>query len=449
MLIEFRVNNYRSIKNDLTLSFQAGTDKSKPENLIERGKYRLLKSIVLYGANASGKSNVLKALEVMQQFVVLSATKMNMGDPISDIVPYRLDSQSAKAPTTFEVCLLLDGIRYEYGFSATVEGVHSEWLTAYPKGRAQHWLERDYDKKTGETEWHFRGPLKRHAALLKERTRDNGLVLSVGVQQNVVQLQPLYLWFSRSLWSFDFSRSPEFYMKRTAQRMAQDESLRARAEALVRDADTGVCGIRADVVSYPMPRVDPGFGPSLMKGTPEHRIRETRMVMDPESPLELTDVFVTTLHRQADTGGIVEFDMEADESNGTQRLFAIAGPWLDALNKGALIVADELECSMHPLLTAALIEMFQNPEMNKNGAQLLFATHDTVLMSDYLFRRDQICFVERYPESGTELTSLYDFRAEDKKGVRKSAAWQRNYISGRYGGTPIFGPVLEEAEITE
>ena len=162
---------------------------------------------------------------------------------------------------------------------------------------------------------------------------------------------------------------------------------------------------------------------------------------------EIQAVQVTTMHKMTDTDEVVSFDMQNDESSGTKRLFAIAAPWLDALDNVALIVADELECSLHPHLTCALIEMFQNPKMNKKGAQLLFSAHDTVLMSPYLFRRDQICIIERYPESGTELTSLYDFRSDGKKGARKTEAWRQNYMMGRYGGTPVLGPVFEDAEL--
>jgi AAA15 family ATPase/GTPase len=133
-----------------------------------------------------------------------------------------------------------------------------------------------------------------------------------------------------------------------------------------------------------------------------------------------------------------------DESNGTQRFFALAGPFLDALAKGTVVVVDELECSMHPLLTRKLIELFQSPEANKSGAQLIFATHDSTLMDPELFRRDQIWLVEKNRRGASELFSLYDFDTKDRP--RNTEVFQRNYLAGRYGGVPKFGPTFEDLE---
>jgi hypothetical protein len=152
---------------------------------------------------------------------------------------------------------------------------------------------------------------------------------------------------------------------------------------------------------------------------------------------------IKTLHRVEGSDDIA-FNMLADESLGTQRFFALTGPFLDVLEKGAVVVVDELECSMHPLMTRKLIELFQSPEQNKKGAQLIFATHDVSLMDPYLFRRDQIWLVEKRQSGASVLFSLYDFEPEERP--RNTEAFRKNYLAGRYGGVPSFGAFFENLE---
>ena len=141
----------------------------------------------------------------------------------------------------------------------------------------------------------------------------------------------------------------------------------------------------------------------------------------------------------------MQFSLEEDESNGTQRFFALIGPVLNVLDHGGLLVVDELECSMHPLLTRKVVELFHNPEANPKGAQLIFATHDSTLMSPALLRRDQIWLMEKNFKSATEMFSLCEIERE--KRPRKEESFGKNYLAGRYGGVPIFGPALEDAEV--
>ena len=163
-----------------------------------------------------------------------------------------------------------------------------------------------------------------------------------------------------------------------------------------------------------------------------------------EDGLDFRQQNIISQHRLVDAEGYEQFDFEEDESKGTQRFFSIVGPFLDALEAGALVVADELDCSMHPLLTRKLLELFQSSHLENRGAQLLFTTHDSTLLDPELFRRDQIWLVEKR-QGASEFFSLYDFNTDARP--RNTEAFQRNYLAGRYGGTPYFGATLEDLVI--
>ncbi len=432
MLVQFRVENFRSIRDEQVLSFVASKDKERPENLIECNNEKLLKAAAIYGPNGSGKSNAIKALRLVRHFVTTSATKMNLGDNIKGITPFRLDTKTVNKPSSFEVTLIVNDTRYTYGFTASNVRVYEEWLHAYPSPhyRRQVWFERSYDPKKDETMWVFRGPLKSNQQILKKNTRDNGLVLSRGAELNIESLEPLYLWFRKQLWIFDLSNPPIGLMHETATRILKDENLKNRISSILEDADLGIEGISVNERVASLKEV-----PDEIK----HLLTKEGLNALGSTP----EISINTIHRVINSKEMTEFNFEEDESNGTKRIFALAGPLLDALDKGAIVVVDELECSMHPSLTRKLLELFQSQETNKNGAQILFATHDVTLMNSELFRRDQIWLTEKNDMNATELYSLYDFK--DKP--RKTESFQKNYLAGRYGGTPKFGPIFEDLEI--
>ena len=431
MLLEFSVENFRSFREKQTLSLVASKDKAHEGNLIPGEKQSLLKVAAVYGANASGKSNLVTALRFMESFIHRSATTMTQGDKIQGAVPFRLDRECEGEPSSFEVTVVVDGVRYVYGFSVTPERVHDEWLEAYPKGRPRRWFERVLDPETQEPKWTFNKPLKGDQVILKEKTRPNGLVLSRGAELNIAPLSKLYLWVRKKLWNFDLSVPPVFNLsQQTAELMRDNDAFRNRVTRLLHDADLGITGIKF-VEEPALPVQMPSalreiFSDSLMKQLGDS-----------------TRIGIRSLHNIAGQDANVEFVFEEAESNGTQRLFALAGPLLHALDTGAAIVIDELECSMHPLLTRKLVELFQNPEVNKDGAQLVFTTHDSTLMDQALLRRDQIWFTKMNSSGATELFSLYDF----KKKPRVNEAFERRYLAGRYGAVPQFGPALEDAEL--
>ena len=437
MLIQFSVGNYRSFREEQTLSLVASNDDAHEHNLIRCDKgLRLAKVASLYGANASGKSNLIKAMRDMRGFVLTSATKMNLGETIDFVSPFRLDATSSNEPSCFEITLLLDGVTFVYGFSATRERVHDEWLHVRPSsgGRLSKWLERTFDPLASETSWAFRGPLKRDAKLLREKTRDNGLVLSRAAELNVDAVAPLFLWFQDKFLAFDLSVPPIEFVQFTAETMCKSEDFGSLVLRFIRDADLGISGLSvADV---------PGSN-FLDNVSDKVRERLTNVIQESFGGVAPALLAVAAEHA-TEEGGSVSFSLEDDESNGTQRFFAIAGPVLVTLASGTLLVIDELDCSIHPLLTRKIIELFQSEEFNTTGAQLVFATHDSSVLDQTLFRRDQIWFAEKQANGTTELFSLYDFDAESRP--RKDAAFEKNYLAGRYGAIPSFGPSLEDLE---
>lgn len=440
MLVEFRVKNFRCFNEEQVLSLVASKrDEAHPDNLIAGDKFNLVKTTAVYGANASGKSNLLRAIHFTESFVRNSATKMNLGDKIRGLVPFRLDLAARGMPSSFELTIIVDGTRFKYGFSATQERVHSEFLVAYPKGRPQRWFEREFDDKTKQTTWVFRGPLKKEGRILKEKTRDNGLVLSRGAELNIEALNKIFLCFRNRMWFFDLSNPTEFLIERTAERVQSDRLFRDMVVAMIKAADFGIDDIVVSDLTVPLERVPEEIKQILSVELVREFLGTKRLGKEGFKGLR-----IETVHRQPELEVEERFSLSLDESNGTKRFFALCGPFLDALHEGAVVVVDGLECSMHPLLTRKLIELFQSPDANKNGAQLIFATHDSTLMDPELFRRDQIWLLEKNREGASELFSLYHFDTKDRP--RNTEAFQRNYLAGRYGGVPKFGAIFEDME---
>ncbi len=439
MLVEFRVSNFRSIKEEQALSLVASSDKTHDSNLIHHEKFDLLKAAAIHGPNASGKSNLIAAIKFMEEFVTYSATRMNQGDKIKGVTPFRLDPDSQNNPSSFEVTVIVGKTRFEYGFSVTPNRIHEEWLTAYPAQRPQRWLERKYNRKDGKTMWVFRGPLKVNSKILRERTRDNGLVLSRGAELNIQPLSELFLWFRNNLLVLDLSEDISWLVQKTARMVINDVQHINRVTRLLQHADLGIDSV--SITEKPLKsREVPDEVREVLSTKGIERLTESL-------ELDRKQVSISTLHFTGDPKRTVEFNFLEAESNGTQRLFALSGPFLDALDNGFVVFVDELECSIHSLLTRKLIELFQSAQTNQTGAQLVFATHDSTLMDPELFRRDQIWLVEKNRFGASEFFSLYDLNK--KRRPRNTEALQRNYLAGRYGGVPKFGPTLEDQTFDE
>jgi len=442
MLVELSITNYRSFGEKQTFSMAASRDKAHPGSvingkLISDKRFNLLKAAAVYGANASGKSNLIRGISLMRDFVVKSATKMNQGDTIAAAVPFRLSASTQSQPTSFSVVILVDNIRYEYGFAATSRRVHEEWLYACaPEGRWQRWFERRLDPASEKTSWTpIKGLRRGVEKILVENTRENGLMLSVAAQLNVEPFVPVYKWFRERL---AVVAVPGFaQMADALGRMRKDHRFRERIGRIVRHADFGIEGFVLKDETVQLPEATSPADDFVRK------MESLVQMMGGEYQVRFPAL--STVHRVQGSDTSVEFSFQDDESQGTQRFFELIVPVLDAIDKGAVMVVDELELHMHPLLSRKIVELFQSDFANKRGAQLIFTTHDSTLLDQSLFRRDQVWLIEKKQRGTSELFSLHDFATSDRP--RSNEAFQKNYLAGRYGAVPMFGPALEDGDL--
>jgi uncharacterized protein len=418
MLIEFSVTNFRSIRETLTLSMAAskyytGQEETNCLGTKIAGLSRLLRSAVVYGPNAAGKSNLFKAMNFMQGFV-LKSHALQEGKRIK-AAPFAFDSSTREMPSEFEVFFIQDDVRYQYGFSINTYRVMKEWLLAYPEGKPQRWFERTYRADKEAEEWHFGSKFTGRKQVWQEATRKNALFLSTAIQLNNEQLRPVFAWFQEKL--AVILPGGAIDLQFTLKECASDEGKR-RIMEFMNSADMSISGIDIEVKKIPIsPEMLPSEIPSEVK---------EKMARD----LQEKGIPVIRFQHHDNNGQPVFLPMP-EESDGTQKLFAFSGPWLDVLARGCILFVDELDTSLHPLLVRFLIEAFQNSETNKNNAQLVFTTHDTSLLAAELFRRDQIWFVEKDRENVTKLYPLSDF------SPRKGEAFERWYLRGRYGALPL------------
>jgi len=415
MLIDFKVKNYRSIKEEQNLSMVSSKQKEHLETHTfessDPSHIRLLKTSAIYGANAAGKSNIIKALQAMQEMVIYSASKYQRGDKLP-VKPFLFDALSKDEPTEFEVIFVAEGVRYQYGFSATEDRIVEEWLFASPKSRAQSWFARALKEETLEAsyEWQFGDKFTGKKQLWQESTRDNALFLSTAVHLNSDQLKPVFDWFDKTLRITGVGGwDPKFTMK-----LCQEDNYKNEVLNFLRTADMDIEDIEIEDNTFDIKR-DPI---SQLSRTMKHLSTNANLIN------------VKMWHKDS-AGNKVALDLK-DESDGTQKLFAFIGPWLDSLEKGHVLFIDELHDNFHPLMVKFLVDLFHSNVTNKSNAQLIFTTHETSILSQDVFRRDQIWFCEKENKS-TKLYSLVEFKP--RKGVTDL---EKGYLSGRYGALPFF-----------
>ncbi len=420
MIIRFKTGNFKSIKEEVELDFVASNyDKTMLGNLIDLketglSKVKLVKGLALYGANASGKSNVLDAIKFMAGFIVNSATRIKPGDK-TGVVPFCLDEKSQNSPTSFEITILIDGIRYCYGFSLDDARVHEEHLTAYPKGLAQHWFKRNFVCDKNEYSWDNSESFKLDKDLTS-KTRDNCLFLSVGAQFNNQQLTTVYNFFRNSLVFFDFS-DRGLFPGYTADIIEKQDSKSEVVKRMLRLADFGVCDINVISEMKELEQV-PNLPPSLVES----------LKKDGKTKLRVNRS-INFAHAGADNlQGAIEFN---SESAGTKRFFSLSGPFLDILEKGHIVIIDELETSMHPLLVRELLKLFFSSESNQKGAQIIFSTHNPILLDNEIIRRDQVWLTEKNQTGATFTYPLTNYKPRNNESLL------RGYLSGRYGAIPF------------
>jgi hypothetical protein len=444
MLIEFTVANYRSIREEQTLSFIASNYSDElPQNLIPldlpgmKGT-RLVKTIALYGANASGKSNIVGALRFFAEFVRDSATKLQPGAP-TGVQPFKLDPACLNKPTKFEITAVIQGIRTLYGLEMTRERVISEYLVAYPKGKPQVWFERDWDGTSYQ--WSRSTEHFKHDEALRDKTRENTAFISAAAQFNHPQAKLLFDWFSAHLEVGSVEVGAHSGIATRA--LLGSEKVRIEMRHAVKSADLGAVELRVrqptwhDALEFAVHSKYRDPDEATAELSLLHQLFEITPKTDPHGQLESTVEamkkalsFPELVH--LGTGGYkVALNFDNEESSGTRRFLDLVAQLAFGRELNQLSVFDELETSLHPTLFRALLESSSGTPENTSTAQLLFTTHNPLLLDQTLLRRDQIWFTEKDDEGATRLYPLTDY------APRKDESLVKGYLAGRYGGIPF------------
>jgi len=430
MLIRFSVSNYRSCLETQTLSMAASRalknlrqKNTFSTGLTEKGMPDLLSAAAIYGPNASGKSNLVKALAFVQHLVLESALAPAEA-PLS-LQPFRLNPTATQQDSQFEIEFIESGIRYQFGLTANTQRITSEWLIAYPKSRPHLYFERTYKPAAGKDDYVFGnqfegGRLRRDWA---QQTGPNTLYFSRAVQRSAEEFKQLrapYAWFSRRLRILGAGEHHVGHGYTIAQCEGEKKQ---KILDFLNAADVPIADLCVEkhpfdrgVLPSNMPKA---FKDEIIKQFSDKEIAELRFYHHAANPKEL-----------------IEFK-EEDESDGTRSLFALAGPWIDVLENHRVLIVDELDASLHPLIVQHLI---QHISQHSGQAQLIFTTHDTSVMASRLLRRDQIWFTERDAQGATHLYALQNFKG------REDDAIEHRYLSGRYGGLPILGSLWRQQQ---
>jgi len=421
VIIRFEVGNFLSIKDRACLDLRATTDAEHRDTHTQDVEgATLLRSVAIYGANGSGKSNVLGALAFMQQ-IVRNSSKDSQQDEEIEVTPFLLSTETEAAPSFFEIELLFEGVRYRYGFEVTRERVQSEWLFCATSAREAELFTREQGAITCNPERFKEG------RDFTERTRDNALFLSVNAQF-AGEVSTRVLRAISACRFVNANRPDRLLLFQTARRL-QDETFRARSLQLLEAADLAIKGMRVDEQSPPELTIDQERGAFQI----EVRGRAGSLIKT------LHDKFSAEWEKV----GQVEFDLLSSESGGTIRFVGLLAPIVETLEQGGVLVVDELDARMHPLMTRFLVNLFHS-STNLAGAQLIFATHDVNLLSNRYFRRDQIWFTEKDRYQATHLYSLADYRVDGAK-VRKDASFAKDYLLGKFGAVPFIGDFMMPA----
>lgn len=409
MLLRFRVANHRSFRDECALSLigTADDDQCAARDTGLRYKDRTVTALPVvgvFGANASGKTNLLRALRDMRSAVRTSFADWTKSPGVPR-EPFKLDPSCAEETSLFEVDLLMGGargrapVRFTYGYELSDERVEAEWLHAYPGGERDVWFDREAerpDSEGGEFVFSRSGGFTGKRDVLVELTRPDALFLSTAATLNDPQLSAVHRWFLDNLWlvtpGADIAARTD-WTHRLITEGRRNKEYRERLLRLLEAADLGVAGL------------------DLNPQTREVRLR----------------------HRTAD-GTDIPLDFLTEESFGTHAWFAFLGPMLSVLDSGSALLVDELDSSLHPTLAAEVVRLFQDPHSNPNGAQLIFTTHDATLLGsavlDRPLGRDQVWITTKSKSGTTELyplTAAHPAEGEDL---------ERGYLRGKYGGVP-------------
>ncbi len=427
-LLRFTAQNYRSICNQHSIVLTPRnniTDQPKA-NIATNGNTKYLKTIVIYGANSSGKSNWVRAINQMCRMVRRS-NKRDPGEPLP-YEPFKLDETSSSAPTLFEAEFLIEEEHFRYGFSYDKTNIYSEWLCKILSSeKEQNLFLRDLDGIGVDATLFPEGIDK------ETLTTDNRLFMPLVAQMNGT--------ISKSILGF-------FFGKINTLSGLDTDGLEEITKEMLKDQKPGVDKMKSFFLRTQLGFSDVAIRKSKFEGAnyPADIPDEAKKLLDALNSNYIGEevLRVESMHGIYDADGTLiekkSFDFDDMESSGTQKLFQLSGPIFDTLEQGNILVIDELDAKMHPLLSQELVRLFNNPESNPLGAQLIFTTHDTNLLSAGLLRRDQIWFTEKDSQERTDLYCMMQLKLPDGTTPRRDGNIERNYIQGRYGAIPYIKP---------
>jgi len=424
MLIEFKFANYRSFRDESVLSMEATGLGTFKKSLIEYGSYKLLPSVAIYGKNGGGKSNVIRAFWLAVQFIKNAQRTQHEGELIP-VSPFLLNDYSKNKETSFEFTYVINQVKYIYGFSATKDSIVKEYLYHSPKGQKAIVFTRDGKKFTFTED-------KAKRKLISEAVADNQLFFSVACTMNDSACVNAMRWFREYvLFSRDYSDIPKQLLEHS-----NDKNMLRAISDYAKAADIGIEDMQFEIKNEDisdeaaLPNDLPiGIRTALINFM--HVLSETSN--NSEVKLKMGEVIATAYHRgQKENGASELFPLElSDESDGTRKLMSLAPAMESVLSKGGVLLVDELDRELHPMLVAYIVSKFQSKDSNPMGAQLIFTTHDTDLMNEEILRKDQLYFVDKDNSNGvSELYSISEFATKTSENIRKG------YLVGKYGATP-------------
>ena len=413
MLLQFSVTNYASIKNEVLFSLVPSKDNEHPENIIKNGKFSAVSLAAIYGANASGKSNLFKAMT--NAIVYIRQSNMYQHGQKIPVIPYKFCENCASIPTKFEFTFVAeDGLKYIYGFSATADKVVEEYLYVFRSSRPSMLFDRTEEK------YSFPRNEKANLLPLTKMNTPNKLFLATATSWNAQCTTIPFQWFATKIdtqTSVDNQEGPalEAYKNEKEKNIAFVRKLLKMADINIVDVDVEI----EEMSDNQSPISGLNFGGLLINN----------QIIKPKN----NRIEVRTGHIVTDETGIQKrYELSLlEESLGTIQLFLFAPFLRKALETGKVLFIDEIDRSLHPILIRLLVNLFRDNRINANSAQLIFNTHETALLSLGTFRRDQIYFTEKNTENG--VTDLYSL---DDLSVRKDENIEKGYLLGRYGAIP-------------
>jgi uncharacterized protein len=411
MLLRFQFSNFRSFRAEQELSlipvpFRGTQSANATANFP-------LSVAGIYGANASGKTNVLRAVEFMRTAVIdsHSSWKPDGGIPRQPFV-----GSDDHLPSRFVMDFEMDGIRYQYGFAVTSTDATDEWLYVFPKGKRQVW----YSREAG-VDFDFGAKLRGENETIRALTRRNSLFLSAAAQNNHEQLSPVYRWFSQQIFVLTGDREQR---SRGISQPSQDTPSPEQLQRYLSMADLGIVG--AVLKNRPQYRTGVHGHLTVLPGDAD--------VVPPPPGVELVPE-LKLVHQVGDNAVLFEREQESD---GTLAYLDLLGPILKKLATGGLLCVDELDASLHPILVAGIVKLFREPAHASKQAQLIFTAHNTNLMAT--LGRDQIWFAEKDTAGASQLYPLSDFKPRRQENL------ELGYVQGRYGAIPLITPTLEDVD---